>query len=254
MGFINVVLSLARGSPSTESRSESSCPLTPAATTRPNCTDPSWGLSLGKESVTGHYSPMVKRTPARAPRSAFPLEIFSLGHQVPRAPRRFWSTGLAASLGGGPLALPRSLGDLQATRRSLGSRARTEGTRTGGLSLSPVPVRAALRSCWAATPARLSAYLPGLHAAPDGARRTFQPSEQRQAALVTRKPTVRTALAPLPARTRRAPGRVLPRPLKQGAADQSCSQRRGRARARAPRQAGSQRVPAGCGTREALSW
>lgn len=158
-------------------------------------------------------------------------------------------------MGGGPLALPRS----PAGAASHAARTGLQGAHRGDAHQRSEPFSvpgpgspAKLLGCHSR--ARLSAYLPGPHAAPDGARRTFQPSAQGQAALVTRKPTARTALAPLLARTRRDAGRVLPRPLEQGAADQSRSQRRGRARARAPRQAGIQRVPAGCGTREALSW
>lgn len=128
---------------------------------------------------------MMKPTPARAPGSVFPLEIFSLGHQVPRALRRFWSAGLAASLGGGSLAFPRS--------PSHAARTVLQGARTGGAhqGSEPYPVPgpghpAKLQGCHSR--ARLSAYLPCPHASPDGARRTFQPSAQGLAALVARNP------------------------------------------------------------------
>lgn len=137
----------------------------------------------------------MRPTPARAPGSAFPLEIFSLGHQVSRAPRRFWSTGLAASLGRGRTArtpgIPSRSGEPRGART--GFRVRAEGTRTGGLSLSRVSGArspAKLQGCHSR--AQLSAYLPGPHAAPDGARRTFRPSARGRAALVARNPRTET--------------------------------------------------------------
>lgn len=185
----------------------------------------------------------------------FLSKYFSLGHQVSRVTRRFWSAGLAASLRGRTArspAIPRGSCEPCCAHQVPGraQRGRAPGVSASPRSRSPQPgevaglplPRAALR----------------LPSRPSGCSRWSLQNFPAECAGTSvsggSKPTAGTALAPLPACRRRNPGRVLPRPASPGAAGWSRSQRRGRARARAPRQAGSQRAPAGCGTHKALSW